>query len=104
MVNGTKVADNWADLTDGNIDNSISRTETGVASVNAIATCGATDRTVRTGTDTAGVAVTDTCNNFTSGANDQMGTIGRTTASNASWSDCAPVTCDQAAALYCFQQ
>jgi cysteine-rich repeat protein len=104
LVTGIKVADSWADLVDGTIDNAINRTESGAPSVNSIATCGASDRTVHSGTTDAGTLAADTCNNFTSGIDVDLGTIGRTTSTNGSWADCSSVSCDQAAALYCFQQ
>jgi cysteine-rich repeat protein len=101
---GIKVVDSWADLIDGTLDNPINRTESGGASVNAVAQCGATNRTARTGTTNDGMPTVDTCNNFASNSNADSGTIGRTTGSNATWSDGCTAGCDEAAAIYCFQQ
>jgi hypothetical protein len=104
LVNGTKIADNWADLIDGSLDAPIDRTETGAASVNTSASCSGNSRTARTGTTVAGVATNATCNNFTAGGGGQSGTIGRTDAMNMNWTECAAPACNQATAIYCFQQ
>jgi hypothetical protein len=104
LVTGTKIADNWADLVDGTLDAPIDRTETGALSVDTSSNCGGSSRTVRTGTTTAGVATNATCNNFTSGGGGQSGTIGRTTATDSNWTVCGAVNCNQANAIYCFQQ
>jgi hypothetical protein len=105
LVTGTKVADNWADLTDGFLDAPIDRTETGALSVNTGSSCGGSPRTVRTGTASNGTATNATCNNFTSNVANVLGHVGNTTAfQNATWSQCAQQACNLTTALYCFQQ
>ena len=104
LVNGTRIANDWADLVNGNVDNSINRTELDTASVAGVATCGGTNRTARTGTASDGTLAASTCSNFSSGSNADTATIGRTTNANATWTDWCEVGCDQAAAIYCFQR
>jgi hypothetical protein len=108
LPTGLKVADNWADLTDGTLDAAISVTEAGGASpMTADNSCG-TNRIVRTGTETDGTAPggLGRCNNFTSSADTSQGTPGVTTAVNATWTNCAAPgpNCDITMPIYCFQQ
>jgi hypothetical protein len=108
LVNGTKVADNYADLTDGSIDARIDRTETGGQVPNSSAWCSASTRLAWTGTSGAGVLTTPNCNNFTNGTDFQNSRAGDAATQNlnsTNWTLCAGlVTCDDAISLYCFQQ
>jgi cysteine-rich repeat protein len=109
MVNGTKIADNWADLTDGSLDAAISRTELNGPSPNTGHTCEGTPRLVRTGTAPDGTAPVGMgrCNNFTGNMAANAGSTANTTSVTPTWSACsfAPgPSCTQTLSIYCFQQ
>lgn len=95
LPNGTKVADNWTDLTDGTLDSAINRDEnnTVVASGN-----------VWTATDTAGVlsAGTEDCTNWSSQSGN--GRFGDLTSAAAAWASSGTVSCSTNAHVYCFEQ
>jgi hypothetical protein len=61
-------------------------------------------RLARTGTTAAGTQGPNICNNFTSANPNYLGTVGRTTSLNTSWSLCGPESCDIPLPIYCFQQ
>jgi cysteine-rich repeat protein len=104
LVNGTVVADNWADLVNGSLDNAIARTEMNTVTPDTAGACEGSVRLVRTGTNSNGTQGPNICNNFTSSANASLGTAGRTTSVTATWSNCAPMACDMLLPIYCFQQ
>ena len=105
-VNNLTIADSWADLTDGALDNGIYVTETGVFAVNAPVW-------TNTGADGA-VAVNpgifpQDCDDWTSTSDSPEGGLGRVGLSggtDAAWTErnwqfCGP---NAIARLYCFQQ
>jgi cysteine-rich repeat protein len=107
MTNGTKVADNWADLTDGTLDAPIDRTEfAGMSPATLGLLCGLDTRLVRTGTasdGTLGVNV-GRCNNFTQ-AGGSLGSQGSSTSATGTWSVCGGLqSCTIQMPIYCFQQ
>jgi hypothetical protein len=101
LVDGTKIADNYTDLTDGSLDAAIDKTASGVSRGNV---------NVFTGTFYAGTAAADhTCDGWTSAAISKFAVGGTTGASDLRWSDTwdandSLLACDIAAAIYCFQQ
>jgi cysteine-rich repeat protein len=102
---GSKVADNWADLTDGTIDFNINRNEFGALLVNMAFTCNNSPRPVWTGTNADGTAAANNCSNFSSNAMATTGAVGRSSITDATWSLCgAAVACNNLAPIYCFQQ
>jgi len=108
LRNGTLVANNWTDLTDGTLAAPISITETGGASpvgtnvcvVNAVNN----NRTAFTGTGSNGLAVGTNCSNFTSAAANSTAAVGVTTSASFRWTNCANLACNNTSAIYCFQQ
>ena len=110
LPNGTKVADNWADLTDGTLDWRIDRTEAGdpvpptpdVGCNNIY-----TDQAVHTGTSSNGTLydANYTCENWSNGFQ-AYGLWGRSDTINGYWSAwCAKSTaCQRDLPIYCFQQ
>jgi hypothetical protein len=100
LVNGTKVADGWADLTSGDLDAPINVTETGGA---VGGPPGAWTNTQPNGT----VAVPDsqsTCSNWTTDPFDSLARVGSTFFSDARWSALGDIGCVNESHLFCFQQ
>ena len=97
LVTGTKVADDWTDLTDGGLDAAINRDETGTTSSSVVWT-----GTLSNGT----VSTNNHCNGWTSSASNISGLTGVTTAAGGAWTDNgASVSCNAALGhFYCFQQ
>ncbi len=103
LVNGTKVADNWADLTDGSLDHAIDRDEFG----NSVT------GNVWTNTETNGMAhdVTRDCGPgssnsavWTNSQSIESGRYGTSTASNSQWTMTSNTGCNSNFRLYCFEQ
>ena len=99
LVNGTKVADDWADLTDGTLDAAINRTETNVTPMNPIQ--------VWTNTNIDGTpSSTDKhCvdwGNSMGGSN--KGDFGERTVTDSNWTKKGNAACNSVYRLYCFQQ
>lgn len=99
LVDGTVVALNWADLTDETLLASISLTQNGNLA----------DEFVWTGTHATGELVNipginSTCNNWTSSAAGDTGTMGYTQQSDIYWSETPPAGCAFSQSLYCVQQ
>lgn len=91
----TMVADNFTDLTDGNLDHAIDRTEANVE---------ITASPVWTGSNSAGALVSGVnCNDWTSVAQGMNGKVGTTVSATSAWSDSTDLGCTQAARLYCFE-
>jgi hypothetical protein len=119
LVNGTKVADNWADLTDGSLDHAIDLTEQGApvgseARVWTNTTTGgqawdnARQCAAGISSDESGVW-TWTCGapGWTAGdCRFQSGKYGDAHSTSGSWTGTANsnTACDQALRLYCFEQ
>ena len=99
------VANDWADLVDSSLITALARTEAGGPSINITGnTCGGSLRLARTGTTAMGTAAIQTCSNFSSGANNSFGSIGKTTSVDGAWSTCVDRACDGLMPIYCFQQ
>jgi hypothetical protein len=103
LVNGTKVADDWADLTDGSLDHAIDRDEFG----NSVS------GSVWTNTETNGMAhdYTRDCGPgsstsavWTSASGYESGRYGTATASNSQWTMTNNTACSNNFRLYCFEQ
>ena len=120
LVNGTKVADNWADLTDGSLDHAIDLTEQGTpvgseARVWTNTTTGgqawdnARQCAAGISSDEAGGMWTWSCGapGWTAGdCRFQSGKYGDAHASSGSWTGTvnSNTGCDQTLRLYCFEQ
>jgi hypothetical protein len=96
LVGGSKIADNWKDLTDGALQVPIIVTETGAGVASATA--------VWTHTHPNGTALTsaDHCGNWSTATGD--GDVGDLTARNATWTVDDTLACTSGGRLYCFQQ
>ena len=95
LVDGTQVADNWADLTDGSIDHAIDLDQDGLA-VGAPPTW--------TGTRIDGTVDADHCFDWTSSNFGDSGMGGVTTDADNNWTSNLPFPCSVMAHLYCFEQ
>jgi hypothetical protein len=85
-----KIADNWADLTDGTLDATI------------VVTAGSL---VWTGTGADGNPLGGTCSNWTSNSSAQSGRPGVPPSTSASWSSLGnDIACNSSVDLYCFEQ
>jgi cysteine-rich repeat protein len=104
VPDGNKVADDWADLTDGDLDFAVARTETGALSVDTAAMCGGSMRLARTGTDEFGAIAASTCVDFSSGDANEVSLVGRSASNVSEWSNCGEIACDVLLPIYCFQQ
>jgi hypothetical protein len=104
LVNGTTIANNWADLTDGSIQNPINRDEFGNTGVAPVIW---THTTVNGSTATTNTS--QNCNNWTqaTGGNTLVHCAGSPNMTNGDWtagySGCA-YPCSSTWALYCFEQ
>jgi hypothetical protein len=99
LVDGTQIADDWTDLTDGTLDAAINRTENNVVV--------AAPPGVWTGTIADGTAHGKDCVNWTSDASAVATDDGRTGnpgLTTSGWTDVGDPTCDNLRRLYCFEQ
>lgn len=100
LVTGTQVADNWADLTDGTLDNPINRTEGGVFTESVMS------QFVWTGTKEDGTAFPsangDRCGEWA--FDDTSGVIGDSLIVDNEWTQVSTDSCDSFHRLFCFQQ
>lgn len=97
LVDGTLVALDYHDLTDGSLDSAIFRTETGSTYLSL----------VWSATTGAGSPIPiNHCSGWSSRSDTQSGAIGTAAASSdGRWSDVSNVfSCDRSLAFYCFQQ
>jgi len=101
-----KVADDWNDLANGDLDVQILRDENGaVIMIMNPAMCNspnAEDAAVWTGTTAMG-ATAPSCNSWADGTNGTMGQAGLVTHSDMLWSGCQ-FTCETPGRLYCIEQ
>ena len=102
LVNGTIIANNWTDLTDGTLNSPINLSETGVNLSNANVT------TVWTATNADSTYFGGNCN-ATGTQPDWSSSIGRSlagvlTATDSSWTAAFVSPCSQTNRLYCVQQ
>jgi hypothetical protein len=98
-VDGVKVADDWADLTDGSLDNPINVDESGNATSSAA---------VWTHTDIDGTWWGDGnegsgCTGFTSGQSTETSVLGNPGRSDASWTVSGFSACGSPRPVYCFE-
>jgi hypothetical protein len=106
LVNGTVVANSWADLTDGNIAHAIDRTESGAEQSRQAWTNTKADGTpgsTRSGTPSGG----QHCSNWTSDFFEDKGYLGipATAVLDQRWTDFEERPCNNTDyRLYCFQQ
>jgi hypothetical protein len=101
LLDGTLVANDWADLTDGSIAHAIDVDETGTS----LATPGGLE--VWTDSETAGGTILDwSCANWTNAtASSPDGMVGRSEPLDQNWTTATPRTCDGSDVhLYCFEQ
>lgn len=94
LANGTRIANNWADLTDGALAAAIDRWLGGSQIVGYI----------WTGTKANGTHAGNDCAGWTSSASAAWGYIGSSEYASANWTFLQSLTCDARLALYCFQQ
>jgi hypothetical protein len=96
LPDGTIVAYNWSDLTNGNLQHAIDRTAAGLVQLPAA---------VWTNTNTDGTSAgSDACNNWTNGTNSAAATIGDAGEAGSGWSNTTMFPCDWVGPFYCFQQ
>ena len=99
MPDGTQVADDWADLTDGSLDNFITVTADGGSAEGEVWTNVLSDGTQK------GAAAADSCDGWTNiGAGTQLGRVGVTNVGDSGWTDSGTFTCEAPILLYCFGQ
>ncbi len=102
-VDGVKVADNWADLTDGTLDSAINRTELNAAPPAGNPTCGNTSVWSNTNSNGTLFNSINSCGNYLSTAS--AGHWGQSALVNGGWSSaCSGGTCSWQEPMYCFQQ
>jgi hypothetical protein len=98
LVDGTIIANNWADLTDGSLAATINRTESNTV-INA---------SVWTATNVNGVFANSSgltaCDNWTSSTASSSAATGRSDATNQTWSLSNFLSCSIPNRLYCIQQ
>ncbi|MGH6905537.1 MAG: DUF1554 domain-containing protein [Geminicoccaceae bacterium] len=96
LVDGTTIADDWADLTDGNLNAPIGRTEQGGDTPSFF---------VWTATTAQGLAGGLNCQAWTSNATTTSGAIGLANVSTERWSFASlGSACQLTPSLFCFQQ
>jgi hypothetical protein len=95
LVDGTQVADNWGDLTDGSLDHAIDLDQDGLAALAPV---------VWTGTRVDGTADPLTCTDWTSTSFLDAGMAGLTGFADNNWTNNLGAPCAFAAHLYCFEQ
>lgn len=96
LVNGTKIADNWTDLTDGTLDAAINIDETG-ASVGS----GSSHTYVGSNGQSAGA---DYCAAWTDSTGASDGADGNINSTSSSWTSSGADLCSVTKHLYCFEQ
>jgi hypothetical protein len=94
LVDGTIVANDFADLVDGTLDNPIDLDELGGLRSSS---------PVWTATGTDGAHIAPGCSGFTLAANSVAAKIGDTSATTASWTNSMDHGCGGDARLYCFE-
>ncbi|HLT34983.1 MAG TPA: hypothetical protein VK034_01825, partial [Enhygromyxa sp.] len=106
LVDGTKIADNWDDLVDGDgLDNPLNLDENGLPPPDSVGIWCFDLPVVWTGTDPEGGGGGGHCNHWTSSARWDSASVGRRTLATANWNyGCSGPDCDKLAPLYCFEQ
>jgi hypothetical protein len=101
LVDGTQIASNWSDLTDGTLAAPIDKTESGTT---------VAPRFVWTDTGSDGSGLAYDCLGWTASSTSYVGTVGQTDSTTAPWTDRASYSCDgslfpaMVRSLYCVQQ
>lgn len=96
LLNGTTIANNWIDLTDGTLQHEINITDTGSTITDT------SIANVWTGTNTDGSAATSTCSNWTSTGG--FTNMGSANSQYDSWTQIPTQSCQNGAAFFCFEQ
>jgi cysteine-rich repeat protein len=98
LVDGVQIADDWADLVDGDLDGPIHRTETGAMSGGSIQ--------VWTNTDIAGnpSSIDKFCADWSDPGGGASGDFGDRTVQDGNWTKKGSGGCNTACHLYCFEQ
>jgi hypothetical protein len=96
LVDGTPIANDWADLVDGTLSAPIDHDEFGAGGYVA----GVWTATLWDGSLVAG----STCGDWSSSSSSDSGAAGVTSLSSNGWSAFGYGTCDTALSLYCFEQ
>jgi cysteine-rich repeat protein len=106
LVDGTIVADNWADLTDGSLDNPIDLDESGAAPPSGyVGICGYTS-TVWSNTTVSGtlLGANNDCGSWTGSGGSAWSRWTHTDATWTAWCSGGACTGAWVTSLYCFQQ
>lgn len=98
MPNGTKIADNWTDLTDGSLDNNFNRDEFGVTI--------SSPTYVWSDVGTNGTYLNDSnsCTGWTTSSTGVSGKDGATILTSSFWTNNSVNNCGVAKRIYCIQQ
>jgi len=97
LVDGTQIASNWTELTDGTIDSSIN--------LNAMGGPPGSISDVWTGTNTNGTAHTENCDEWSDGTDSDVGIEGDFGSTDSNWTTTAGTElCNELNSLYCFEQ
>jgi hypothetical protein len=91
-LDGIPIADSLADLTDYSLRSSLSIDETGARSI----------LLPWTGTNGAGLALTDHCSSWSDGTSGSQGEVGRAPRASGTWTQGFPTDCSSAHPIYCF--
>jgi len=92
---GTKIANSWADLTDGSIEVPINASEFGTSIA---------DASVWTGTTAAGAYSGDSCGNWLDESLSALGDTGESDSYTGGWTSRGGSRCNEPRHLYCFEQ
>lgn len=96
MVDGTVIATDKADLTDGQLAAALRRDEKNEV-------VGAANDRTWTGTRADGTPGQNDCAKWTAGNGQNAGTVGEANQANGNWSNLGPETCNNDNRLYCFE-
>jgi len=94
LVDGTRIADDWTDLTDGTIQHGINKNEYG----------GGHSTGVFTGTGTSGAISGGNCSNWTVSSGNSTAESGNTDSTNGNWTAGTGERCRYLDGIYCFEQ
>ncbi|MCB1058461.1 MAG: hypothetical protein KDD11_23405 [Acidobacteria bacterium] len=95
LVDGTRIADDWADLTDGTLQNGINLSENGGS---------VADGPVWTGTATDGELSSNNCSDWSSSVSGANGDVGQSGSTGSPWTANGSAACNSSARLYCVEQ
>jgi hypothetical protein len=95
LLDGSTIANNWADLIDGSLAHSINVLEDGTI---------AAPSEIWTGTMTAGTLAAFTCTNWTTNSSTSTAIVGRTDVTAAGWTFQAQEFCNVNLRVFCFEQ